>query len=153
MPNLRFDIDTYTVQTTYTGTVAQGTTWRVLTLTSTALAHGIRNRASIYFFESAISSPGVVTNVDQPNFNGLTAYAYARMADFAAWYDILRNEAPLTFSCEYAGPAFDPATPSRTISWFQLFTGQQEPPGEGPDGASTALRLQALEQAGRPAAA
>ena len=73
------------------------------------------------------------------------ALSVTRQADFAAWYDILRNEAPLTFSCEYAGPAFDPATPSRTISWFQLFTGQQEPPGEGPDGASTALRLQALE--------
>jgi hypothetical protein len=49
------------------------------------------------------------------------------------WYDLLRNERPLKFSCAYAGPEYDPNKPSRELSWVQLYTGLQEPPGEGPE--------------------
>ena len=53
----------------------------------------------------------------------------------------------MSFVCAYDGPNFDPSQPTRSLYWFQLFTGQQEPPGEGPEGAATALRLVALERA------
>jgi hypothetical protein len=132
MPVLTFDVESYTVLATQSGTTAAGA-WRMLSLTSTALGHGIRNHASIYFFENPPGILGIVTNVDQPNFNGLTAYAYCRKADFADWYDMLRNEQPITFQCGYAGPDYDPNTPSRPLSSVQLYTGLPEPPGEGPE--------------------
>jgi hypothetical protein len=132
MPIQAFDVESYTVLTTQSGT-SSGGAWRNLSLTSTALAHGIRNRASIFFFENPTGTLGVVTNVDQPNYNGLTTYAYCRKADFADWYDMLRNERPMKFSCGYAGPDFDPSKPARELYWVQLYTGLQEPPGEGPE--------------------
>lgn len=145
MPSTTFTVETYTVVTSQSGTASSGS-WRVLTLTSPDLAHGIRNRASVYFFETP-PAPGTVTNVDQPNLNGLSIYAYARKEDFTTWYDLLRNEKPMSFVCAYDGPNFDPSQPTRSLYWFQLFTGQQEPPGEGPEGAATALRIVALERA------
>lgn len=74
-----------------------------------------------------------MTNVDQPNFNGLNVFAYAYKADFSDWYDLTRNEAPLKFNCAYSGPDFDPNLSNRQLHWFQLYTGQPEPPGEGPE--------------------
>jgi hypothetical protein len=133
MPILTFNVDSYSVITTQSGTTTSGA-WRMLGLTSTALAHGIRNRASVYFFEGGSTTLGVVTNVDQPNYQGLTAYAYCRKADYADWYDLLRNERPLTFTAGYEGPEFDPSKPSRPLYWVQLYTGQPEPPGEGAEG-------------------
>jgi hypothetical protein len=130
MPTLTFDVESYSVITTQTGT-GTGGAWRMLSLTSAALAHGIRNRASVYFFEAGSTTLGVVTNVDQPNFQGLSVYAYCRKADYHDWYDLLRNEAPLKFSAGYEGPDFDPSKPSRPLYWVQLYTGQPEPPGEG----------------------
>jgi hypothetical protein len=139
MPVLMFDVESYTVLTTQSGTTPGGA-WRNLSLTSTALAHGIRNRASIYFFANPpTGSLGVVVNVDQPNFNGLTAYAYCRKADFADWYDMLRNERPLRFVCAYEGPDYDPNRPARELWWVELLTGQQEPPGEGPEDVQAQL--------------
>jgi hypothetical protein len=130
MPSLIFDVESYTVVTTQVGNTATGS-WRNLSLTSTALTHGIRNRASVFFFQNPTTTLGVVLNVDQPNFNGLSVYAYCLKADYDDWYDILRNEQPLKFSCAYAGPDFDPGQPARELFWVQLYTGQQEPPGEG----------------------
>lgn len=147
MPTMTFTVETYTVVTSQSGTASSGS-WRVITMISPDLSHGIRNRASVYFFE-APASTGVVTNVDQPNYNGLSVYAYGRKEDFATWYDLLRNEKPLSFVCAYDGADFDPSQATRSIYWFQLFTGQQEPPGEGPEGAATALRLVALERSAR----
>jgi len=108
-------------------------------LTSPDLAHGIRYRASIYFFEAGSATLGVVTNVDQPNFLGVSAYAYCRKPDFAEWYDILRNESPLKCTFAYAGPDYDPNQPRRELWWIQLYTGQQEPPGEGPEEVQSKL--------------
>jgi hypothetical protein len=132
MPSVTFDVESYTVLTTQSGNAASGA-WRLITLTSPDLSHGIRNRASVYFFPSGSNTLGVVSNVDQPNYNGLTAYAYCWKADFAEWYDILRNERPLKCTYGYAGPDYDPNQASRALWSIQLYTGQQEPPGEGPE--------------------
>ena len=132
MPSLTFDVESYTVHTMQTGTTATGA-WRNLRLTSTALTHGIRNRASIFFFQNPSTTLGVVFNVDQPNFNGLSVYAYCLKPDYDDWYDILRNEQPLKFSCGYGGPDFDPGQPARELSNVELYTGEPEPPGEGPE--------------------
>lgn len=142
MPTLNFEIESYTVLTSQSGTAASGS-WRVLTLTSRALDHRIRSRATVYFMPNPVNA-GRVTNVDQPNYNGLTVYAFARKEDFPVWYDMLRNERPMSFTCSYAGPDFDPATPNRDVNWFQLLTGDQEPPGEGPEGSDLPARLMAL---------
>lgn len=138
MPVVTFDIESYTVLTTQSGNTSSGS-WRNIGLTSPDLSHGIRNRAILFFFESGSTTLGVVTNVDQPNFNGLNAYAYCRKPDFAEWYDILRNEQPLKCTFAYAGPANDPNQPTRELWWIQLFTGQPEPPGEGPEEVQTML--------------
>ena len=155
MPILTFEVESYTVLTTQSGTSAAGA-WRNLTFTSTSLAHGIRNRASVYFFEGGSTTLGVVTNVDQPNFNGLTAYAYCRKEDFSEWYDLLRNEAPVKVTYAYAGPDYDPNQPSRELWWVQLYTGQPEPPGEGAEESQANLLpaellevLQATRAAGK----
>jgi hypothetical protein len=138
MPILTFDVESYTVLTTQSGTTSSGA-WRHISLTSTVLAHGIRNRASVYFFENLTGALGVVYNVDQPNFDGQTAYAYCRRADFGDWYDMLRNEQPLKFTYAYAGPDYDPNQPTRELWWVQLYTGLQEPPGEGPEDVQAKL--------------
>lgn len=138
MPTRTFDVETYTVSTVQSGTTSSGA-WRTLTLTSTALAHNIRNRATVFFFDNGSTTLGVVTNVDQPNFNGQSAYAYCRKADFADWYDLLRNEKPLKFTYSYAGPDFDPNQSARDLQWVQMYTGEQEPPGEGPEEVQSLL--------------
>jgi hypothetical protein len=138
MPTVTFDVESYTIITTQSGSSSSGA-WRHIGLTSPALSHGIRHRAWVYFFTSGSSTLGVVTNVDQPNFNGLSAHAYCFKADFAEWYDILRNEKPLKCSYGYAGPEFDPNQANRALYWIQLYTGQPEPPGEGPEGVQSML--------------
>ena len=138
MPSASFEVESYTVLTTQSGATAAGA-WRHLSLTSPDLSHGIRIRVSIYFFPNGSSTLGVVTNVDQPNFNGLSAYAYCHKADFAEWYDMLRNERPLRCLFGYAGPEYDPNQPSRTLHWIQLMTGTQEPPGEGAEEVQSML--------------
>jgi hypothetical protein len=93
--------------------------------------NGLGNRAYVYFGEVPTNILGVVTNVDQPNFDGLTAYAFLRRPDFAEWYDILRNEKPLSCFSSYAGPEYAPNQPNRVLNRIELYTGQPEPPGEG----------------------
>jgi hypothetical protein len=132
LPTITFDVESYTVLTIQSGTTSGGA-WRNLSLTSTALTHGIRTRASVFFFENQPATLGLVYNVDQPNYNGQTAYAYCRKDDYADWYDLLRNEQPLKCTYAYAGADFDPSQPARELRWIQLYTGSQEPPGEGPE--------------------
>lgn len=146
MPVLTFEIETYTLSAVQAGSTAASGAYRVLGLTSTALSHGIRDRATIYFLDSPGAGLGSVFNVDQPNFNGRSAIAYCRKAEFAELYDFLRNERPVRFSCYYDGPEFDPSKPSRSIFNWQLYTGQPEPPGEGPEGV-LALQARALATA------
>jgi hypothetical protein len=145
VPILTFDVESYTVLTTQSGNAANGA-WRHLALTSPDLSHGIRNRASVYFFSGGSASLGVVYNVDQPNFNGLTAYAYCHKADFGEWYDMVRNERPLKCVYAYAGPDYDPNQPTRELYWIQMFTGTQEPPGEGPEEVQSRLFPESVMQ-------
>ena len=49
------------------------------------------------------------------------------------WYDILRNEAPLNLQYSYEDGGFDQDQPTRQLTEIKLFTGLQEPPGEGPE--------------------
>jgi hypothetical protein len=132
MPLATFDVESYTVGTTQAGPNASGAS-RFIRLASTELFHGIRSHASVYFVVGDLTVLGSVVNVDQPNYNGVTVYAWCKKADFAEWYDLLRNEAPLKFQYLYDGPDFDPSKPGRVLRSIQLFTGFPEPPGEGPE--------------------
>jgi hypothetical protein len=129
-----FDVESYTVVLSQIGGKPPGA-WRVLILTSPALAHDIRNHASIYFFDPPPGGgTGLVHNVDQPNFDGIGVSAFLWKADFAAWYDLLRNEQPLKFAYYYDGEgSYDPNRPTRELFGVQLYTGLPEPPGEGPE--------------------
>ena len=151
MPSANFEVESYTVLTTQSGPAATGA-WRHLALTSPDLSHGIRIRMSLYFFPSPPNTLGVVTNVDQPNFNGLSAYAYCHKADFAEWYDLLRNERPLRCYFAYSGPDYDPNQSSRTLHFVQLMTGTPEPPGEGAEEVQTMLFPASLIEATQSAA-
>jgi hypothetical protein len=127
-----FDVESYTVVLSQIGTEPPGA-WRNLTLTSPALAHGIRHHASIFFFpDPPPGTIGGVSNVDQPNYQGHSVRAFLRKPDFAAWYDVLRNEQPLKFDYAYDA-TYDPSRPTRALFWVQLYTGLPEPPGEGPE--------------------
>jgi hypothetical protein len=131
-----FDVESYTVITSQIGFRPAGA-WRNLTLFSPDLPHRGRSNASIFFFPDLSTggeATGHVFNVDQFNFQGHSVYAALRKPDFAAWYDILRNERPLKFLYAYDGEgSYDPNRPTREVYGVQLFTGRPEPPGEGPE--------------------
>jgi hypothetical protein len=129
----QFRIESYAVGASQSGT-AEGSGYRWLVLTSVALAHGIRDRATVFFFATDPGSYfGTVFNVDQPNFQGRSVYAYSRETKFRDWYDILRGEQPLDFAYGYEGESgYDPSKPARILYYVQLTTGAPEPPGEGP---------------------
>ena len=135
MPENTFEVESYTVLTSLS---PNGSSFRTIGLTSTALFHGIRNRAAVYFFDTQPTGNaiGVVTNVDQPNYNGHSVYAYCWKPDYDDFYDIVRSEKPLKFRYWYDGQSPDPAQPRRNLSFIQLFTGLPEPPGEGPEDVS-----------------
>jgi hypothetical protein len=127
-----FDVESYTVVLTQIGNEVPGA-WRSLTLTSPETPHSGRHHASIFFFSDL--SPGMfgrVSNVDQLNFQGHEVRVFLLKADFAAWYDVLRNERPLKFDYAY-DDRHDPSRPTRELFWVQLHTGRPEPPGEGPE--------------------
>jgi hypothetical protein len=109
----------------------QGSSVRLIQITSVALAHGIRHRAAIYFVDSPPATLGFVSNVDQPNFNGYYAVANWHKSDFAEIYDVLRSELPVSFLFFYTPPGYDPNDPNRDLTFTWFYTGD-EPVGEGP---------------------
>jgi hypothetical protein len=131
VPTGTFDIASYTVAARQFGATSEGSSRRI-TLAGTVLTHGIQHDASIYFREAGIENLGVVSNVDQPNFEGHHITAIIRMEDFEDWYDLLRSESPLRLLYSYEGRDFDPERPRRRLEVIQLFTGLPELPGEGP---------------------
>ena len=73
MPEATFEVESYTVLTSHH---PGGASYRHLGLTSTVLAHDIRTRASIFFFDKKPAELGMVHNVDQPNNMGHSVYAH-----------------------------------------------------------------------------
>ena len=103
-------------------------------------SRGLRDfrRRELRFFRGAQATSGIVQNVHQLNFDGLTAHAFCVLADFPVWYDVLRNERPLTCTFRWAGPDNDPSQPTRDLEGINIRTGE-EPPGEGSDGLALDL--------------
>jgi hypothetical protein len=130
MPEGTFEVESYTVLTSHS---ANGASFRTIALTSTAIAHGIRNFARTYFLDNKLAVVGIATNVDQPNLLGHSVYAYCWKPDYDDFYDLLRSEKPIKFRYAFDGGAYDPSTPTRSLHFVQLFTGMPEPPGEGPE--------------------
>jgi hypothetical protein len=130
-----FDIKEYTVLCSQTSAPSVVNSYRALTLTSVALFHNIRNRATLYFFEPPPENLGLVTNVDQPNLNGHQIYAFLRKSDYAEVYDVLRSEKPVRLTYFYSPSEFNAQQSTRTLLSVQVGTGD-EPPGEGPEDVS-----------------
>jgi len=136
-----FEVESYTVATEQSGPDPARAARRI-TLTSPALAHGIRPSARIFFSDRLGTILGVVDNVDQLNFQGHLVLARLAKDDFADWYDILRNEQPLRFLYGYEGEgSIDPSQSRRELFRVRLYTGLPEPPGEGEDDVLQALLL------------
>ena len=99
-------------------------------MVSSDLSHGIRSRASIYFCAGP-QQLGVVTNVDQPNYNGLTAYAYCFKTDFAERHYFLRTSDRSSASSDTRGkPDYgsEQAIPCE-LNWIPAIApGAPEPP-------------------------
>jgi hypothetical protein len=114
VPFVTFEVESYTVLTRQHGTQSSGA-WRNLSLTSPSNSQ-------------RQSGPG-----NSAGQRCRRPRACSRKADFGEWYDMLRNERPLTCGFAYAGPDYDPSQPTRELWWIELYTGLPEPPGEGPE--------------------
>ena len=150
MPSRDFEVESYTVNVNQWSPLTPSQATRFINLTSPNLGHGIRHQAVVHFFAPAQQSMiGLVYNVDQPNFQGHQIYPYCWKADFADWYDILRNERPLRFSYIYDGPEFNPNQGTSNLVLVQLYTGLPEPLGEGPESLQARLHRSVPEPLGK----
>jgi hypothetical protein len=129
-----FVIDTYKVTTDLqrfgTGPTDTRRT-RSLELTSAPMYHGLVLRATIAFstfFDGWSGSPVVGYYSDGNPWAPVVA-GWFPVGEFSAWYDILRNERPVSLVYEFQAGA------SGYLRYLALATGQ-EPPGEGPADAS-----------------
>lgn len=127
-----------------------GQEWRALALMGPAPepGHHRSGRHQVYIEfkwvpNEAPTSAGSVTDL---NTTQTTIKAYCYKHDFADWYDMLRNEAPVLFRCEYQDAR--PGQTARDLNWVQLRSGSVEPPGEGSD---TGMTNEAPEQPLTPA--
>jgi hypothetical protein len=132
VPLVDFDIESYVVRISHPATRPS---FRKITLTGPALDHGIRIHAVVGFYDDPPEQFGIVRNVNPMDYIGHNVHAWLPKVDFNDWYDVLRNEAPLLLQYRYDPDAYDvehfPYT--RKLTFISLFTGSDEPPGEGPD--------------------
>jgi hypothetical protein len=113
--------------------------WRALSLMSAPPAGG-RHRAGrhhvyIEFSWTPGTAQGRAGTITEVNTTHTDVKAFCCKQDFADWYDILRNEAPVRFRCEYKDA--QPGQVERNVNWVQLCSGSTEPPGEGSDTGKT----------------
>ena len=135
----QFEIETYEIQST----AGSDRHRRYLKLVSPDLAHGIRNRAHIYFISSrpgfdSGNAIGVAGNVGGLNFNGITFSVWFGGGTFDEVYEILRSEKPVSFRYSLRDIQSAPEATAKWVSSAGLVTGP-ELPGEGPADADAAL--------------
>lgn len=97
-------------------------------LSSPVMAHGITNRATLYYFPTYSDLDGSVRNVDGLNFNGISVFGQIPYEDFDRHYRVLQTEAPLTFVYYYGSS--DSTT--KPLTFVSIESGT-EVPGEGPE--------------------
>lgn len=117
-----FQIESYTVRSGRNPSVP----FARLQLSSPVLAHGIVNRAMLYYFPTYSSLGGSVTNVGGFNFDGIHIYAAVPFDDFDQHYHLLQTESPLTLVYNF-GSADGTTKPLR----FLAIDSDTEAPGEG----------------------
>lgn len=124
MPSGTIPIESYTVQ------VARNTSTQYtrLTIAGPVLAHGIQNKATLFFFPSYANLSGWAINVGGLNFDGITVFAQIPSGDFTRMYDVLRNEAPVSLYYSYGTSS----TTTKPLSLVAIQSGD-EPAGEGPE--------------------
>ncbi len=124
MPTATMPIESYTVH------VARNTSTQFtrLTLAGPVLAHGIQNRATLYFFPSYAELSGWALNVGGLNFDGIHVFAQVPFGDFARMYDVLRGEAPVSLYYTYGTST----TTTKPLNLVAIQSGD-EPPGDGPE--------------------
>jgi len=124
MPTATIPIETYTVR------VARNTVTEFarITISGPVLAHGIQNKATLYFSATYNQLAGFAANVGGLNFDGIHVIAQIPFQDFAQMYDLLRNEAPVQLYYTYGTST----TTTKPLNLVSLETGN-EPPGEGPE--------------------
>lgn len=123
MPSDTFEIESYSVTQR-----PRGYNTASLFVTSPAMSHGVRTRATVFFYpESKVpTNIGWAINVGGVNFDGITIYGYADEKYLETMYHVLQTEDPVSFTYGYnAGD-----TTTRSLYDFSLTTAD-EPTGEG----------------------
>ncbi len=124
MPTATIPIESYTVQ------VGRNTTTQFtrLTIAGPVLAHGIQNKATLFFYPSYANLSGWALNVGGLNFDGIHVLGQVPIADFARMYDVLRGEAPVSLQYTYGTST----TTTKPLTVLSIQSGN-EPPGDGPE--------------------
>ncbi|GGB92051.1 hypothetical protein [Cellulomonas carbonis] len=98
-----------------------------VTITGPVLAHGIQNRATLYFFPTYAQLGGYALNVGGLNFDGIHVIGLIPFGDFDRMYDVLRNEAPVHVYYSHGSSS----TTTKPLTNIAIQTGPEQP-GEGP---------------------
>lgn len=125
-------IETYTVRVARNRRVP----FARIEISGPTLAHGIQDRATLYFFPTYENLNAWARNVGGLNFDGIHVLAQIPFEDFDRMYDELRNEAPLHLYYSYGSSS----TTTKPVNLVAFDSGP-EPPGEGPEDADGVERL------------
>ena len=124
MPNETFEVETYTINVRG---ITNTNVPRRISISSIALAHGIRTRAHLAFWDSDPPNKGSVFNVGGLNFNGLTINGNMKISDYEHVYHLLQTEKPVKIKFWYSSAG---NTTTKNLTTLHIFSGD-EFPGEG----------------------
>lgn len=119
-----FEIDSYSLRVARNNSVP----FARIRLSSPEMAHGVTNRATLYYFPTYSDLNGFVQNVGGLNFDGISVFGQIPYEDFDRHYRVLQSETPLTFVYYYGSS--DSTT--KPLTFVSIETGT-EVPGEGPE--------------------
>jgi hypothetical protein len=142
MPLTSFAVERYRLIIEQFGPVVTLGDRRILILEGPEFPSGRPCRIHVYF-ETDPAPPTHVSKVwlndDDPD-RGVSSTVFCYKRDYAEWYDVLRNERPITCGLSYDHSPTDPEDPEWYLLGIQLYTSLTEPPGEGPEDLLEPLR-------------
>jgi len=133
LKSVGFVVDSYAVLAQRSRIHAGVEDSRLLNLFSSELANGTSN-VTIWFVENDEANGMVVFPGADPDNGGAQAIVSASKDDFADWYDIVRNERPISVLVTYDDAIAGSSPDSHQVIAVSIITAITEPPGEGPEG-------------------
>ncbi len=125
MASIQFNIEAYSLMLRPRQVIA-----RIITVSGPANTHGIKQTASLYFYQDdkVPDTLGRVVRVNPTSILGPHVTAYLSLSDYQDIYHTIQTESPVGL---YA--SFDNTTKSNAtvdLSFFQVYS-REENPGEG----------------------